>query len=252
MENVKKTLVVFGVVAIAMLMVSVASAVPQVQSKPIMDKLEQIEKANNLQVDQETLNKLISGDLNEADLQAIANNLDLNGFVNYFTSTKFANFFKSADVQNFLNSQEYNNFYNSDAVVTIRNSKQFTNFLNSDVAQQFLANINGGGGNSNPQSQGVTSAVSQVNSVVGQKVSAPSNNVAVSQNVVCVGAQGAMAIGGQSVQINTQANNAFNVFAGLFIVFVFCVIVWYALYLAVLIIYVIWLIRNIGSGFPSS
>jgi hypothetical protein len=248
MENVKKTLIVFWAVVIAILMVSVASAVPQVQSEPVMDKLEQIEKADNLKVDQETLNKIISGDLNEADLQAIANNLDLNGFVNYFTSTKFANFFKSANVQNFLNSQEYNNFYNSDAVVTIRNSEQFTNFLNSDIAQQFLVNINGGGGNSNPQSQGVTSTVSQINSVVGQKVAITSNNVAVNQNVVCVGAQGVMAIRGQSVQINTQANNAFNVLAGLFILFICYIIVWCALYLAVLIIYIIYLISTPGSG----
>jgi len=104
METVKKTLVIFGVVIIAMLMVSTATAVPQVQSKSVMDKLEQIEKANNLLFNQETINKLVSGDLNEADLQAIANSLDLNGFVNYFTSTEFANFFKSAGVQNFLNS----------------------------------------------------------------------------------------------------------------------------------------------------
>ena len=248
METIKKTLVIFGAVIIAMLMVSTATAVPQVQSKPVMDKLEQMEKANDLLFNQETINKLVSGDLNEADLQVIANNLDLNGFVNYFTSMEFANFFVNSDIQNFLNSQEYNNFYNSDAVVTIRNSEQFINFLNSDVAQQFLDNINGGVGNSNPQSQGVASAVSQVNSVVGQKVSAPSNNVAVSQNVVCAGSQGVMATGGQSVQINTQANNAFNLFAGLFILFICYVIVWCALYLAVLIIYIIYLISTLGSG----
>lgn len=218
MKNVKKTQVIFEAIAIVMLIVSVATAVPQVQSEPVMDKLEQIEKANNLQVTQET-NKLVLEEIN--NFSEIINSINIQEFSSYFTSIEFANLFMNSEIQNFLNSQTYSNFYNNGSVQTFLNSNQFAAFMNTAIAQQFLANINGGGGNSNPQSQ-------RTSLVVGQAVAAPSNNVAIrktstsnvmaGQNVV-VGVKGATANGGQSVQINAlqQQTNKFNLFAGLLV-----------------------------------
>jgi hypothetical protein len=250
METIKKTLVVFGAVVIAMLMVSTATAVPQVQSKPVMDKIEQTEKANNLPFNQDALNKLLSGNVNEADLNSIAEQLNnflveqgisevnlqeqmntntftLSDFIDYFTSMEFANLFMNSDIQNLLNSQNYNSFYNNDSVQTYLNSDEFAAFMNTDIAQQFLANINGGG-SSNPQSQETSSVVNQVNTVVvGQKASATSNNAAVEQTSINNVATGQNVVAGvestttvgttPSLQIGATSTDKFNLFAGLFL-----------------------------------
>ena len=43
MKNVKKNIIIFGTVAIALMMVSTVTAVSEVQSKPVMDQIQQKE-----------------------------------------------------------------------------------------------------------------------------------------------------------------------------------------------------------------
>jgi hypothetical protein len=109
MKNMEKGIIVFGAVIIALLMISSATAVPQVNSKLAMENIKKT---------------------------------DAKRFVNYFTSDKFANYMKSDNLQNFLSNKKFNDFYNSKLASCLRDSKLFARFVNTDAAQQYLDNLN--------------------------------------------------------------------------------------------------------------
>lgn len=162
MKNMKKSIIIFGAVAIALLMTSSVTAVPQVNSEPVMEKIEELERPMSEQnldglfnfegMDEESIEETIS-QLNDFmieqgitgfDVQKLYTNFELGDFIDYLTSMEFADAFNSDEVQSFLNSDEYNTFYQEGNVATLCTSGEFNIFLNSDIGQQILENINGG------------------------------------------------------------------------------------------------------------
>lgn len=109
MKNMEKGIIVFGAVIIALLMISSATAVPQVNSKLAMENIKKT---------------------------------DIKRFADYFTSDNLANYMKSDNIQSFLNSKKFDDFYNSKLARCLLDSKLFTRFVNTDEAQQYLDNLN--------------------------------------------------------------------------------------------------------------
>ena len=98
---------IFGAVTIALLMFSSATAVPQVNSEPVMEKISAI---------------------------------DMDELLSCYTSIEFAEYLHEDENQDFLYSDWYLDFYNSDNVQNFINTDNFQLFLTSDICQIFLNN----------------------------------------------------------------------------------------------------------------
>lgn len=174
MKNMEKMILILGAVSVALLMVSSATAVPQTQSKAIMEKIEQLEEAEQLLMKLEASESLV-----------VANNqevFDTDAFESYLMSDELVNFMNSNIVANIISSDAFQTLYNTDGIQNFIQSEAFQNFLNSDVVQYFLEHYNPGGGNAVGQSsvpcQSLLAGAQQVNNnnVVNLPLAVPSMN----------------------------------------------------------------------------
>jgi len=141
MKNVKKSIILFGAVAIALLMVSTVTAVPQVNSEPVMDYVEQIEQLQELLDD-------FGEDLDYINIDSFLLHLESTEVVNIieeevlalFMSTEFAELMHEDEIQNYLYSDNYLEFFNGEDVQNIVNSDEYATFLDSELCQTFLDN----------------------------------------------------------------------------------------------------------------
>lgn len=125
-----KYVLVFGSVAIALLMVSSVTAVEQVNSKPVTnyiankqnycEKLSYLEEIFNVEARQ---------------------NYPQN-FESLVTSDRFIDFINSPEVYNLIYSDKFLALYNKDEIQNFINSDLFLEYLNSDACQYFLDHLN--------------------------------------------------------------------------------------------------------------
>ena len=115
MKNVKKSIMIFGAIAIAFLIVSSATAVQQVNSEPIIENIEKIseQEEDNLFFDVDEI----------TDLNEILELIDGEGFIEYFVSDEFINL---------MNSQAVINIINSNIFMSVFNSNIIQNYIESD------------------------------------------------------------------------------------------------------------------------
>jgi hypothetical protein len=131
----KKSLMLLGVAAITLFIMSTATAVPVAHSKSIFQKP---------CFDQQS--QILTGFKKvklRYESQKLLNLIKIKGFRNYITSVGFANKIKSSEYQKILNSEVFSNFYNSQKTNDFLNSDTFQNFLDSDEAETFLDNYYG-------------------------------------------------------------------------------------------------------------
>jgi len=167
MKNMKKNIMLFVAVAIALLMVSSATAVPQTNSEPVMEKIEQLEELGRLMseqnlgdifnldgIDEESIegainqlnNFLIEQGIGSFNVQEMNTDFLVEDFMDYILSDEFVDLFNHDDIQTALNSGDYNDYITNDETInSILNSEFFNSFLNCDFAQQILENIDNGG-----------------------------------------------------------------------------------------------------------
>jgi len=178
MKNIKKNIILFVAVTIALLMVSSATAVPQTNSEPVMEKIEQLEELEKLMLEQnlgdifnlaemdeesieEAMNQLnnflIGQGVGSFNVQEMNADFSAENYMAYISSDEFADLFNHDDIQTALNSGDYNDYITNDETInSILNSEFFNSFLNCDFAQQILDNINGGGDSTVINSQTTT------------------------------------------------------------------------------------------------
>jgi|GEM_PF-7035982 len=164
-KNIKKSVMVFGAVAIAILMTSTVTAVPLEQSKPVMDKVEQNENLKQLTNEQNLKNILISYGFSETEtpgiiaqsqtlpyidneltitsLDELINLIDMDGLASHFTSVNFANFIKTDEIQDLIESELFLDIYNSDVIQDFIQTDIFTDYMNCDELQILLDNLYG-------------------------------------------------------------------------------------------------------------
>lgn len=130
MKRIRKYVLVFGAVAIALLMVSSATAVEQVNSKPVTDYIA------NKQNYCEKLSYLKEIFDVEADQNYLQN------FESLLTSDRFIDFVNSPEVYNLIYSDKFLALYNTDRIQNFINSDLFLEYLNSDACQYFLKHLN--------------------------------------------------------------------------------------------------------------
>jgi hypothetical protein len=139
----KKRMMLIGVAAITLFIMSTATAVPVTQSESVLQEPYFGEQSQTLPgFGEQTLPSFGEEEL-PSGFQDFLNLIDIEGFRAYFTSVGFANLLKSPWVQSILNSVEYSNLYNSQKTSEFLNSDAFQNFFNSDEAQTFLDNYYG-------------------------------------------------------------------------------------------------------------
>lgn len=138
MKHMKKSIIVFGAITIAILMVSTATAVETVNSEPAMDYVEQLEQAQNLPGIYEELSSLDIDELTELNESIPPEYIE--ELWNYFRSVEFANLMHEDEIQSFLYSDKYLEFFNGEDVQNFVNSDEYAVFLNSDTCQIFLDN----------------------------------------------------------------------------------------------------------------
>ena len=143
MKNMKKNIILFGAVAIALLMVSSVTAVAQTQGTTII---------NQIDVEKQTINQLeqmegISIPGQNPDLDELIDLLNFEGFRDYFKSIEFANLICSYDMPDIVDSIEFQDFLNTIIVQIFINHEVFTDFLDSEDFQIFIDNLNN---NENP------------------------------------------------------------------------------------------------------
>jgi len=147
-------------------MVSSATAVPQTNSEPVMEKIEQLEELEKLMLeqnlgdifnldgmDEESIegainqlnNFLIEQGIGSFNVQEMNTDFSVENYMAYISSDEFVDLFNHDDIQTALNSDNYNDYFtNNETVIYLRNSEFFNSFLNCDFAQQILDNINNG------------------------------------------------------------------------------------------------------------
>jgi len=144
-------MIVFGAVAIVLIMVSSASAVSSVNGASVIRAAKTMREAQSLPSKSE---ELISSDLEDSkseelissDLEELLEILDIDGFREFFTSNDFADIMKSDEIQRIINSKAYLRVYNHEATSDFLNSEIFQDFINSDEAQIYLDNYFGDDG----------------------------------------------------------------------------------------------------------
>lgn len=168
-KNIRKSIMIFGAVAIALLMTSTVTAVPKVQSTPITEKVEQIEKTKQL-ISEQNINDIpISCGFSQTEINKITtqsetllyfdneptissldelvnllvNLIDMDGLAAHFTSVNFANFIKIDEIQDLIESELFLNIYNTDVIQDFIETDIFTDYMNCDELQIFLDNYYG-------------------------------------------------------------------------------------------------------------
>lgn len=165
MKNLKKNIMIFGAVVIAILLVSVVTVVGQVQSKPVMDEIQKNESLfslfqelensmgiNNQNLDinsQQEIEQFLQN-INSSELLNYLQNLDISDII---TSDEFINFMNSPEIYDFITSNEFSTLYNTNAVQNFISSELFIDFFNSDACQYFLDHLNIGNGGTQLNSQ---------------------------------------------------------------------------------------------------
>lgn len=123
MKKGGRYVLVFCAVALSLLMISSATAVPQVQSKSLINMVENVEQ--NRAVIGKRIHSLIYKD----------------GLENDITFSKLEKFLKGNLVQNTLCNNKFNEIYNSNEIQSVINSKNFKEFLNSEETQKFIDSL---------------------------------------------------------------------------------------------------------------
>ena len=123
MENIKKIIMFFGAVAIALMMVSTVTAAPEVYGKPVMDQAEKNEELQNI---------------NTYDLYKLN---DMEGFMNHITSDWFLSLLNWS-YNTIAEDSLFQEYYNSDGVQALLEDEGFLEFANSDEVQYILDNFN--------------------------------------------------------------------------------------------------------------
>jgi len=136
MKNIKKSIILFGVVVLSILLVSTVTAVAQTNSEPVMNTLEGQEIV-------ESLNEMAMAEAEEAvaipaNLEEIVENLNMEGFVDFFQSDEFIELMTSDIMVDFILSDEVTDLYNLESVQEYIESDAFTDAYNTDEAQYFL------------------------------------------------------------------------------------------------------------------
>jgi len=225
MKNMKKSIILFGAVAIALLMVSSATAVPRTNSEPMMEKIEQIEELERLMSEQnlgdlfnfegmdegtiqgtmEQLNNfMVEQGIDGLNFQEMYTNFSVEDFMDYITSDGFAELFNHDDIQNLLDSDDYNNYIiNNETVASFINSEFLNSFLVCDFAQQILNNIKG--------EEGSSAVVSQTTEVINRQTTSTQQNLLIAgeENLIL---EGTFTINSEEItQINSEdATTLFN------------------------------------------
>jgi hypothetical protein len=139
----KKSMMLIGVAAITLFIISTATAVPVTQSETVIQEPCFGEQSQTLPgFGEQTLPSFGEQQI-PSGFQDFLNLIDIEGFRAYFTSVGFANIIKSPGVQNIFDSVEFSNLYNYQKTSELINGDAFQNFLNSDEAQTFLENYFG-------------------------------------------------------------------------------------------------------------
>lgn len=151
MRCMKKSMIVIGAVAVAILMVSTATAVGTVNSESIVNNI------NSLEEEMPATESQL--------LESIQEGLyDLEDFKNYLMSDDFMDFMNSNAVANIINSDVFQTFYNLDEIQDFIQSDVFIDFKNSELGQYFLEHYNP------PEDDENLVASSQANNQASQEV----------------------------------------------------------------------------------
>lgn len=144
----KKYVIGLGAVAIALLMVSTVTAVPQTQSKPVMDKIEQQETlTSQLMSIYNTLNaggKLSAEEQQNLNIDAtteLQKLYDEEGFLNHLVSDEVIQLLNEYYIA-FVSDSSFQSIFNSDAIQQFIQTDGFIEFMNSDELQYVLDNFN--------------------------------------------------------------------------------------------------------------
>jgi len=142
----KKYVLALGAVAIALLMVSTVTAVPETQSKPVMDQIAQKESLSSQLVKIASSVKLNSQNfyINPNDVTNFQQNFDISAL---FMDDDFIALMNSPEIYNIITSNDFSTLYNTEAIQSFVSSAEFISFFNSDAAQYLLDHldiINGG------------------------------------------------------------------------------------------------------------
>jgi hypothetical protein len=153
MKNLKKNIILLGAFAIALLVMSTATALPQVQSKPVMDQIQQKEAIKNqlMTIYNQLKNQ---GDLAVGSQQNPHMNpsddldklFDEEGFLNHLTSDTFIQFLNN-NYNSIASDSLFQDFYNSESIQEFTQSDEFVAFMNSDEIQYVLDHFNPGSNN---------------------------------------------------------------------------------------------------------
>ena len=143
MKSTKKSILVMLVAAaIALLMVSTATAVQQVHSGTVMKTLDKLQLPPIIvgAEQSETVHIWLDGSA-PPSIEGLIDLLlqcSLDDFLSYFTSDDFMDFMKSNEVLDSLASDQFLAFFNTDEVQNYINSDKFMDFFDSPECQTFL------------------------------------------------------------------------------------------------------------------
>lgn len=165
MNNLKKNLIGFGAIVVAMLIISTVTAVGQVESKPVMDKIAQQESLSSLFEEIVNVAKLNNQNLDissqqqiEQFLQSVNSSEFLNctkniDFLGIITSDWFINLMNNHEIYNVITGNDFSTLYNTNEVQNFVNNQIFMDFFNSDDCQYVLDHLNIGNGGMQISSQ---------------------------------------------------------------------------------------------------
>lgn len=122
MNRQKRIVIVIGTVFIVLLMISSATAVPQINSEYVIKRVKHVEQKQRL-------------------LSSIKSYLsNLEGCSEYDKSDEFLKSIESDNIQDFLQNKDLNNIYDSEKIQKFVNSETFKHFTSSDFVQTLLNN----------------------------------------------------------------------------------------------------------------
>ena len=122
MNRRKRIVIVIGTVFIVLLMISSATAVPQINSEYVIKRVKHVEQKQRL-------------------LSSIKSYLsNLEGCSEYDKSDEFLKSIESDNIQDFLQNKDLNNIYDSEKIQKFVNSETFKHFTSSDFVQTLLNN----------------------------------------------------------------------------------------------------------------
>lgn len=202
MKDIKKSIIVFGAVAIALLIVSSVTAVGQVYSEPVMKNIESEKQKEIIANQLETMwNQLLEEESLVAEFQEnsaidpfqdFEDLFDMEGFVSYITSDDFIDLLNN-NYNDIVSNDGFQYLYNTVYVQEYLQSDEFIAFMNTDEVQYIIDNLNIGSGSpqgtyvtetsgSNLNSQVVSTGVRQ--QISGEVVREPLTNGLIYNNNV--------------------------------------------------------------------